>query len=82
MLINLMKFIRGYLKVRIYGFSPERFINLCSSRNILIWGLENRENKYEMFLSVSDFRRLKPILKKTNTKLKIMERHGLPFFFT
>jgi similar to stage IV sporulation protein len=80
MLINLMKFIRGYLKIRVYGFSPERFINLCSNRNILIWGLENQNNQYEMYLSVRDFKKLKPILKKTNTKLKITERHGLPFF--
>ncbi|KAB1439578.1 sporulation protein YqfD [Candidatus Galacturonibacter soehngenii] len=80
MLINLMKFIRGYLKIQVYGFSPERFINLCSNRNILIWGLENQNHQYEMFLSVRDFKKLKPILKKTNTKLKITERHGLPFF--
>lgn len=80
MLVNLMKFIRGYLKIQVYGFSPERFINLCSNRNILIWGLENQNHQYEMFLSVRDFKKLKPILKKTNTKLKITERHGLPFF--
>jgi similar to stage IV sporulation protein len=80
MLVNLMKLIRGYLKIQIYGFSPERFINLCSSRNIFIWGLENRDNQYGMYLSVRDFKKLKPILKKTNTKLKITERHGLPFF--
>ncbi|MFA9377521.1 MAG: sporulation protein YqfD [Lachnotalea sp.] len=80
MLINLMKFIRGYLKIRIYGYYPERFINLCSKRNILIWGLENQDCQYELFLSVEDFRKLKPILKKTNTKLKIVERCGLPFF--
>lgn len=80
MLINLMKFIRGYLKIQIYGYSPERFINLCSNRSILIWGLKNKNNQYEMYLSVKDFRKLKPLLKKTNTKLKITERHGLPFF--
>lgn len=80
MLINLMKFIRGYLKIRIFGFSPERFINLCSKHNIFIWGLENKNNQYELYISVKDFRKLKPILRKTNTKLKIMEKCGLPFF--
>jgi similar to stage IV sporulation protein len=80
MLIHLMKFIRGYLKIRLYSFSPERFINLCSKHEILIWGLENKDSQYELLLSVKDFRKLKPILKKTNTKLKIMERHGVPFF--
>lgn len=86
MLINLMKFIRGYLKIRIcslpasYSFAPERFINLCSNHDILIWGLENKDSQYEMYISVKGFKKLKPILKKTNTKLKIVERHGLPFF--
>ena len=34
-----------------------------------------------MYMKISGFRKLKPILKKTQTKVSIEERFGLPFFF-
>lgn len=76
-----MSYIQGYLRIRITGYSPERFLNLCKSKNIAIWGLEATSNGYEMFMKVSGFRKLKSILKKTGTKVIIIKRFGLPFFF-
>lgn len=63
------------------GYSPERFLNLCRNKNISIWGLQAVGNGYEMYMKVSGFRKLKPILKKTRTHIRILERRGLPFFF-
>lgn len=81
MLISLFRYLQGYVKIRVTGYSPERFLNLCKNKKILIWGLESACNAYEMYIKVSGFRRLKPILKKTQTKVAILERFGLPFFF-
>ena len=33
-----------------------------------------------MKISVRDFRKLKPIMRKTKTKVKVVERYGFPFF--
>lgn len=81
MLISLFRYIQGYLKIRVTGYSPERFLNLCKNKKIAVWGLESRHNAYEMYMKISGFRKLKPILKKTQTKVTIGERFGLPFFF-
>jgi len=62
------------------GFSPERFLNLCSNHNILLWDLKNVGDTYEMSISLRAFKQLKPLLKKTKTKLIIIEKQGLPFF--
>ncbi|MBO5371302.1 MAG: sporulation protein YqfD [Lachnospiraceae bacterium] len=80
MFLSLIKFFRGYLLVRLVGYSPERFLNLCSNHNILIWNLESRENAYEFCISIAGYRRLKPLLKKTKTRLYIKKRIGFPFF--
>ena len=80
-LISLFRYVRGYLKIRITGYSPERFLNLCKNKKIAVWGLLSDRNAYVMYIKVSGFRRLKPILKKTQTKVTIEERIGLPFFF-
>lgn len=79
MLIDKVKYFQGYVRVRLFGYAPERFLNLCSNRNILIWNLEYHDDQYEFCISLRGFRQLKPILKKTRTKLVIVERTGLPF---
>lgn len=72
--------MKGYLRVIIGGQSPERFLNLCSNKNILIWNLIAVEDGYEFNISRKAFWELKPILKKTNTNVKIVDKIGLPFF--
>lgn len=81
MLISLLRYIQGYLKICVTGYSPERFLNLCKNKKIAVWGLESAHNSYVMYIKISGFRKLKPILKKTRTKVNILERLGLPFFF-
>lgn len=81
MFLSLFRYIQGYLKIRVVGYSPERFLNLCKNKKIDIWGLESVHNAYEMYIKITGFRKLKPILRKTRTKVMIEERIGLPFFF-
>ena len=81
MLKQIGNHLRGYLKIRISGYSPERFLNLCKHKEIEMWGLEANSNTYEMFMTVKGFRKLKPILRKTKTRITILERYGVPFFF-
>lgn len=79
MLIKILRWFSGYLLVQIMGYSPERFINLCSSRNILIWNLKKINTGYVFYVSVKGFRKLRPIVKKTKTRPIIMKKIGFPF---
>ncbi len=81
MFTSFFRYIQGYLKIRVTGYSPERFLNLCKNKKIDVWGLEARHNAYDMYIRITGFRKLKPILKKTQTKVTIEGRYGLPFFF-
>lgn len=80
MLIAIFRYIQGYLQIRITGYSPERFLNMCRHRNIYLWGLEPKNNSYEMYISVKGFHQLKPIIRKTRMKVQIIRRIGLPFY--
>ncbi len=75
-----MKRCRGYVRIRVSGFSPERFMNLCGSRGILLWQVYRHQDAYEMCMSVRDFMCLRPILRKTKTRADIIGKYGLPFF--
>lgn len=80
MLIDKLKYLQGYVKIKLYGYAPERFLNLCSNHNILIWNLQYEEGNYVFCISVKGLKQLKPILKKTRTTFVILERHGMPFY--
>ena len=80
MIQAILRYIRGYVKIRIQGYSPERFLNLCRYHHILIWGLRPKDNAYEMYLTLDGFRKLRPIIRKTHTRVALLERCGLPFF--
>ncbi len=71
--------MKGYLYIQLIGYSPERFLNLCKNKNINIWGLKSCHNHYEMNILMKDFKNLRPLCKKTITKVRIKERIGLPF---
>ena len=77
---SVRKYLSGYLKIQIFGYSPERFLNLCSYQNINLWDLNVKDRAYEMKISVKDFRKLRPIIRKTKTKVKVVHRYGFPFF--
>ncbi len=77
---RFLAYMRGYVEVRIWGYSPERFLNLCSNKGILLWDIVNRGNAYTLCMYLKDFYRLKPIVHKTGTRVSITARHGLPFF--
>lgn len=72
--------IRGYLLILLKSTSPERFFNICNVHQIEIWNLRHTEEGYECNISVADFKRLKPVVRKTKTRLVIRKRYGIPFF--
>ena len=80
MLVLIARFLSGYLRIGIVGYSPERFLNLCSYHGIYLWDLTPCGHSYEMNISVRNFRKLKPIIRKTGTRVVIRERRGFPFF--
>ena len=79
-MIELFKYLKGYLRIRVWGFSPERFMNLCSNKGILLWDIVREGDVYYMCINLKGFRALRPIVRKTGTKVAILERYGLPFF--
>lgn len=79
-MVELIRYLRGYVKIKVWGYSPERFMNLCTNHHIMLWGMENFGDYYTMYLSLEDFFSLKTIVKKTRTRVAVLEKAGLPFF--
>ncbi|MCI8528246.1 MAG: sporulation protein YqfD [Lachnospiraceae bacterium] len=79
-MIEFLKYMKGYLRIRVSGFSPERFMNLCSNKGILLWDIVREGDVYYMCINLRGFWELRPVVKKTGTRVAVLERYGLPFF--
>jgi len=80
-MIGLFRFFQGYLRIKVWGFSPERFMNLCCNHNILLWDIEKcGPESYSMNISLNGYFQIRPFVRKTGTKVAVLNRFGLPFF--
>ena len=77
---KIIRYTRGYVRIRVQGYSSERFLNLCSRHEIFIWGVEPAGDTYELFMPLSGFWKIRAIARKTHTKVTVIQRFGLPFF--
>lgn len=77
---RIMEYMSGYLCIVIEGYYIEKFINICSTKQINLWNIK-KENSIKMFacIKIEDFRRIKSICRKTKCKVKIKSKRGLPF---
>ena len=78
---KLLKFLGGWVRLRLFSREPERFLNLCAGKKILLWDLRRRDGCYEFSLSLKDFFRLRPAARKSGSRIRILGRRGMPFFF-
>jgi similar to stage IV sporulation protein len=80
MLAWLNHYFFGYLFIEMTGFSPERFLNMCSVHEIELWKVINSGHSYQLFMTVQGFRKVKPLVRKSKVRLRILKKFGLPFF--
>lgn len=78
-MLQFVRFIKGYLMIRVTGGAPERFINLCSNHQILLWDITIEADCYRMKIGYRDFYRIRGFTRKTGTRVVVTERFGLPF---
>lgn len=79
---KFLRYLSGYVLVLIEGEQTERFLNLCRSRGIPIRRLSHTgEGQITAVFTVRHFFLLRPIRSKTKVHIRVLEKHGLPFFF-
>ena len=78
--IDIIHMMEGYVTVRAEGVFTERFLNICMHRGLDIWNVRHCGNeRLNIDMSLSAFKSLRPVCKRTKTHVCILRRHGLPF---
>ncbi|MCL2364054.1 MAG: sporulation protein YqfD [Defluviitaleaceae bacterium] len=79
MLMRLWLWLRGYVRVSITGFTLERFLNMAAFHRIYLWDVIRTDEGVEAFVSIKGFKQLRPGIRKTKTRVRILRRYGFPF---
>lgn len=76
----LMYYILGYASISVEGYFIERFINICISKNILLWNAKRKKTSFLFAnIAIKDFKKIRKIAKTTKCHVKIEKKKGLPF---
>lgn len=79
-MLHWIQYLRGYVVIKVWGYSVERLLNLCGNHDVLVWNIEDHGDYHTMHISIPGFFSLKPLLKKTGTRAAVLGKYGLPFF--
>ena len=75
-----LNYIIGYVNIKVESYFLERFINICISKKIFLWNIKRKKSSLLYAnISISDYKKLKQIAKKTKARVKIQAKKGLPF---
>lgn len=80
MFLSLWHYLQGYVIVEISGFNMEKFMNLVTYHNLILWNIQRDEQKLRFSTSIKDFKAMKQDARKTKSRLRIVKKKGLPFF--
>lgn len=80
LLLRLINYIKGFILIQIEGNFLEKFINISARRGMFFWDIERSTSKtLKLKISIKDFKRLRPVARKSKCKVKILKKHGMPF---
>ncbi len=81
LIIKLMRFLLGYLKINIWGKFPERFLNVLAGKGIKIWSTCRRGENIELCILAKDYKKVPKLRRKCPVKVRTKQKRGMPFIF-
>ncbi|MBR5155768.1 MAG: sporulation protein YqfD [Clostridia bacterium] len=77
---NILAFFKGSVEIEAEGLFLERFLNICMRRGIFLSDVKRiSDEKICARIGIGGFKEVRPIAKKTKTRVRIKAREGMPF---
>lgn len=78
MLLQVLRFVRGYVAFTVSGKYPERFLNITARKRIRLWDVQRKDEGFTACMYRSDYRSIRPLARGAGVKLHIYKKRGLP----
>ncbi len=80
LILNIVRFLLGYVEFSACGGFPERFLNLCRIRGISLWNVRCDGNVLSGFADRNSYKKMRAIARSSGMKMRIEQKTGLSFF--
>lgn len=81
MIIQLLRYLLGYINFKAKGGFADRFINLCAKEGIPLWNVQNIKNNITGSTTIEGYLALHHIAKKSGMRVAHTDKVGLKYFF-
>ena len=78
--MRIFVYADGYVRIKLWGNGIERFMVLCSRKQMSLWDIEAKGKYVFANMRLKDFYNCKKMARKAGVRAVVVERHGLPFF--
>lgn len=79
-ILRIWNYFCGYAIIIVKGIKIERFINLAVINGIYLWDIQKIDyTTIKAKINLKDFSKLRSIVRKTDSNIKVMEKCGVPF---
>lgn len=76
----ILKYISGFTKFSVKGVGVQRFYNLCSKRDIVLWNIVEFSDHETFFINRKDMKKIEVPASKAGVELEILKEYGLKVF--
>lgn len=74
--------MRGYVIILVEGYFLEKFMNICTHRQIFLWDIKRHKScVMTLKISIKGFKLLRPVARKSGCRVRIAAKRGVPFIF-
>lgn len=77
-LTRLFQLLLGFLRFKIDGGNPEKFLNLAARDGITLWNIKRDGTGICANTLISNYKKLLPIAPKAGVRIFVLKRKGLP----
>ncbi len=80
LIIELIRYLFGYINFSATGGFCDRFINLCINADIPLWNIQNIGGRLTASTTLQGYLTIRPIAKKSGMRVRAASKKGLIFF--
>lgn len=80
MIIQLLRYLLGYINFRAFGGFADRFINLCTKDGIPLWNVRNVNGNITASTTVKGYLAIRSAARKSGMRVISTEKVGLKYF--
>ena len=79
MLLELFRWLKGFVQFEARGDHLERFIGLCLKANLFLWRPRKKGKVLQCYMTARDYKKIRPFARESQSRVRLIQKSGFPF---